>query len=162
MADFPTGERATGDVQQVFLLEDAAGGGLILNANKMQRLPPWPDGVAELLSSVCGVVYALPTLQSAGLGTEAEAFLECVLAEAGRQLEGCTGRLNAGSQVVYLGKAGGFACEEVPWTRPMPLSAGNVAPPPNGTALCGGNLESSYDATYDDPWEQLLGWERAR
>lgn len=159
MADFPTGfptgEREAGVVQQVFLLEDAAGGGLMLTADTMQRLPSWPEGVGELLDSVCGVLSALPVLQVAGLAQQAEQFLAGVLAEAGRQLESCTGWLDVGSQVVYLGKAGGFLCGPVPWTQPQPLSASRLAPPTSRPC-------HAPEFTYEDPWEQASGWERAR
>ncbi|MFB9993571.1 hypothetical protein ACFFLM_16540 [Deinococcus oregonensis] len=162
MTDFPTGEGETGGVQQVFLLEDNAGGGLILSADSMQRLPQWPEGVSELLGSVSAVLHALPALQAAGpgnaeLGSRAEQYLEYVLAEAGRQLECCTGRLEVGSQVVYLGSGGSFVCGPVPWTQPRPLSASRLAPP---TAMREGT--AAPELTYDDPSEQLLGWERAR
>ncbi|ANE44393.1 hypothetical protein [Deinococcus puniceus] len=151
MADFLTGEQEAGVVQQVFLLEDAAGGGLLLSTDSMRRLPPWPEGVSDLLSSVCTALYALPALQSGELHVQAELYMAGVLAEAGRRLEGCTGRLDAGSQVVYLGKAGGFVCGPVPWTQPQPLSASLLAPP----------APQLSDHT-DDTREGALGWERAR
>jgi hypothetical protein len=118
-----------GGIQQVFLLEGGASGGLILTANRMQHLPPWPEGVALLLSSMCALLLALPSWQAAGLGTEAERLLEEGLAEAGRQLESCTGRLELGSTVVYLGKTGSFVCGPVPWTVPESLTASRLAPP---------------------------------
>jgi len=160
MTDFPTGEGETGGVQQVFLLQSETGGGFILTADTLRQLPPWPEGVSELLGSVSSLVYALPAFQSAGLAIEAHAFLERVLAEIGEQLESFTGRLERGSQIIFLGAPGSFACGSVPWTKPQPLSASRLAPPP---------LISPFhlappcaEPAYDDPWEQASGWERAR
>ncbi|UQN05044.1 hypothetical protein [Deinococcus sp. QL22] len=69
-------------------------------------------------------------------------------------LEACTGRLDEGSQVVYLGKAGSFVCGPVPWTQPQPLSASLLALP--------ATAQVSDQAHADNTWEQTLGWERAR
>lgn len=156
MVDLPSDDTCALQIQQIFLLEDDVGGGLILTAAHMQRLPPWPDGVGDLLGSVCAVLHALPTLQAAGLDIQAEQFLEAVLAEAGRQLHNCTGRLDAGNQVIYLGRLGGFVCGPVPWTQPKPLSASRLAPATFPASRC------APECPDDDPWEQAWGWERAR
>ncbi|UQN05047.1 hypothetical protein [Deinococcus sp. QL22] len=99
MADSSSGDTQARHVQQVFLLEDDAGGGLILSANSMQRLPPWPEGVSDLLGSVCTALYALPSSQAGDLRVQAEHHMEGVLAEAGRQLSTAhlTCRLKHGS-----------------------------------------------------------------
>ncbi len=160
MVNLHSNDICTPQLQQVFLLEDDVGGGLILTANSMQRLPPWPEGVSELLESVCAVLHAFAALQAAELGTEARAFSDRVLAEVGRRLEGCTGRLDSGSRMIYLGKAGGFVCGPVPWTQPMPLSPSRLAPP--SANACTPPVPRCPEPTDNDPWEQELGWERAR
>jgi hypothetical protein len=153
MADLTSGDSCAGQVQQVFLLEGEACGGLILSADRMQQLPPWPEGAGDLLDSVCAVLLAVPTV-SAAQRQQAEHGLEGMLAEAGRRLERCTGRLKMGSQVIYLGKAGGFICGPMPWTQPKPLSAALLAPPTP--------VSYAPHSACDDPVEQLWGWERAR
>lgn len=158
MSDLPSGSSCAEHVQQVFLLQSKTGGGFILTADTLRQLPPWPEGVSELLGSVSSLVYALPAFQSAGLAAEANAFLERVLAEIGEQLEGCTGRLERGSQIIFLGAPGSFACGSVPWTQPQPLSASRLAPL---TLPLQPSLHST-ESPYDDPWEQASGWERAR
>lgn len=160
MADSPSDNFYRGPVQQGFLLQDEVGGGFILTAETLRQLPPWPEGISELLGSVSSVLSALPSFQSAGLATEVNVFLERVLAEIGRQLECCTGRLERGSRVIFLGAPSSFACGEVPWTQPQPLSASCLAPLPAAVPwqlapLCA-------ERSYDDPREQASGWERTR
>jgi hypothetical protein len=107
--------------------------------------------VGDLLGSVCAVLYTLPTLQAAGLGIQAEQFLEAVLAEVGRQLRNCTGQLDAGNQVIYLGRLGGLVCGPVPWTQPKPLSAPRLAPAVFPVSRC------APECTDDDPWDRHGG-----
>ncbi|QFP75534.1 hypothetical protein [Deinococcus sp. AJ005] len=107
-------------MQHVILFGGGDGGGLIITADGVRRIPPWTPEIRHMLEGV----NALSRLKMEG----ASALAEKLLSSAEKAVEQLTGTLEKGTTVTYLGRGvgqhadfdDGFVCG-TPWRRPIPI-----------------------------------------
>lgn len=117
------------------------GGGLIITANGVRRIPPFDPYLSRQLKaiSLLSNSFSPPNLSASRREQEKLVTKLCNLAV--EQVEQVVGPLDAGSQIVYDDDGGGFYCGTT-GKPPIPIPPRDVFPPLVRDMLAKGDLDS--------------------